>query len=257
MNFRDFFLLVDTQARLSLKSESAKLYLSFLWWILEPMLFVLAFYFVFNTLLGARQENFLIFLMCAKVPYMWFSKAVTNASGSLTGNKGIIGKVDIVKAIFPYASVQTSIYKELPVVIFLMLMCISQGFLPSLNWLWLIPLIFLLYLMILACSLLSAWLVCYVPDFRMAISMGMLFLMFTSGIFFDIRQLPDATQQLLFTFNPMAFICDGFRQVLMNGQLYNLKQLLILLVVFTLAIALMHYIYKRYSREIAARVLYS
>src|SRR5690606_35730464 len=86
----DFFILVDTKAKMSLKAETSKLYLSFLWWILEPILFVLVFYFVFSALLGNRQENFLLFLMCAKIPYMWFSKSVTSASGSIVGNSGII-----------------------------------------------------------------------------------------------------------------------------------------------------------------------
>jgi lipopolysaccharide transport system permease protein len=39
------------------------------------------------------------------------------------------------------------------------------------------------YLMIVACSLAGACLVCIVRDFSMVIPLGMIFLLFTSGIF--------------------------------------------------------------------------
>lgn len=140
MKALDFIILVDTKAKMSLKAEASKLYLSFLWWLIEPILFVLAFYFVFSVLLQTRQEHFLLFLMCAKVPYMWFSKAVTAASGSIVGNRGIISQIDIPKTIFPYASIQVSLYKEALVFVLLFGMCIYYGYMPSLEWLWLIPL---------------------------------------------------------------------------------------------------------------------
>lgn len=49
MRLKQFFELVDIQARMSLKAEASKLYLSYLWWILEPILYVLVFYFVFDV----------------------------------------------------------------------------------------------------------------------------------------------------------------------------------------------------------------
>lgn len=255
MKLLDFIILVDTRARMGLKAEAAKLYLSFLWWILEPMLFVAIFYFVFSVLLGTREPNFLLFLMCAKIPYMWFSKAVTNAAGSITGNRGIISQVYVSKLIFPYASIQTSVYKEVPVIVFLLAACVYFNYMPSLQWLWLIPLFLTLYLMIIACSLLAALLVCYVEDIRVLISMGMTFLMFTSGVFFDISTIREPVQSYLLTYNPMAFFCDAVRAVLMRQELYNLSHLGKLAALFATAIALLHWLYHTMSRTIAARVV--
>lgn len=255
MKILDFIILVDTKAKMSLKAEASKLYLSFLWWILEPMLFVLAFYFVFSMLLGARQPDFLLFLMCAKVPYMWFSKAVTSASGSIAANRGIISQIDIPKAIFPYASIQITLYKEIPVFLLLFSMCIYYGYLPSLEWLWLIPLFIVMYLMIVTFGLLTAILVCYADDVRMVISMAMLFLMFTSGIFFDISTIREPVQSYLLIFNPLAFMCDGFRKILMDKGLYSIQHLLILFAIFSVATVAFNVLYRRMSRTIAARVV--
>jgi len=251
----DFIILVDTKAKMSLKAEASKLYLSFLWWIIEPMLFVLAFYFVFSVLLQTRQENFLLFLMCAKIPYMWFSKAVTTASASIVGNRGIISQIDISKTIFPYAAIQITVYKEIPVFLLLFSMCAYYGFMPSMEWLLLIPLIVVMYLMIVALGLLTAILVCYADDVRMLINMAMLFLMFTSGVFFDIGDIHQPIQGYLLTYNPLAFLCDGFRKILMHKGTYNLQHLLALLGIFSVAIAGLHLLYRNLSRTLAARVV--
>lgn len=240
---------------MSLKAEASKLYLSFLWWIIEPMLFVLAFYFVFSVLLQTRQENFLLFLMCAKIPYMWFSKAVTTASASIVGNRGIISQIDISKTIFPYAAIQITVYKEIPVFLLLFSMCAYYGFMPSMEWLLLIPLIVVMYLMIVALGLLTAILVCYADDVRMLINMAMLFLMFTSGVFFDIGDIHQPIQGYLLTYNPLAFLCDGFRKILMHKGTYNLQHLLALLGIFSVAIAGLHLLYRNLSRTLAARVV--
>lgn len=251
----DFIILVDTKAKMALKAEASKLYLSFLWWIIEPILFVLAFYFVFSVLLNSRQPDFLLFLMCAKVPYMWFSKAVTSASGSIAGNSGIISQIDIPKAIFPYATVQVSLYKEIPVFFLLFGMCVYYGYMPSWEWLWLIPLFFIMYLLIITFGLITAVMVCYADDVRMIIGMAMLFLMFTSGIFFEIDGVREPVRTYLLTFNPLAFMCDAYRKVLMNKGLYNVQHMLTLLAIFSVSTVSLNFLYRRMSRTIAARVV--
>lgn len=255
MKILDFIILVDTKAKMNLKAEASKLYLSFLWWVIEPALFVLAFYFVFAVLLQTRQEDFLLFLMCAKIPYMWFSKAVTTASGSIVGNKGIISQIDIPKTIFPYAAIQITLYKEIPVFLLLFAMCVYYDYMPTIEWLWLIPLFIVMYLMIVVFGLLTAIFVCYADDVRMLINMAMLFLMFSSGIFFDITTIHQPLQDYLIIYNPLAFLCDGFRKILMHKGTYDIGHLLVLFGIFSAAIAGLHLLYRNMSRTLAARVV--
>jgi lipopolysaccharide transport system permease protein len=255
MKLSDFIVLVDTKARMNLKAEASKLYLSFLWWIIEPILFVLAFYFVFGILLKTGRADFLLFLMCAKIPYMWFSKAVSSAAGSIAGSRGIIAQVDIPKTIFPYATIQVTAYKEIPVMLMLMGLCMIYGYMPGWDWLWLIPLIFVLYLLIVLFSLIFALLVCYADDVRMLISMLMLFLMFVSGIFFDITDISQPMQGYLMIFNPLTFVCDSYRKVLMHKGSYSMVHLWWLIAFCLTGIAIMHFVYRKLSRSIASRVV--
>lgn len=256
MNLFGFITLVDLQARMSLKAEASRLYLSYLWWMIEPVLFVLIFYLVFEVLLKSGRENFLLFLVTGKIPFLWFSKSVTSASNSIVANKGLIGQVDMPKAFFPYVSIQESLYKQWVVFLVMFGVVIGFGYLPEWNWLMLIPLMVVQYGLIVLCSLLGAFLVSFVGDFRMIISMGMMFLMFLSGVFWDVNSIANpATRQIVFDLNPVAFLIDAYRQVLMEHTLYNMHHLAILAGLVMLGLVLSHQLLHKASRVIAARVV--
>ena len=256
MNLIQFVSIVDVQAKMSLKAEASRLYLSYLWWVLEPILYVLVFYLVFEVLLRTGKQNFLLFLILGKIPFLWFSKSVVTASNSIVQNKGLIAQLSINKTLFPYISIQESLYKQWVVFIVMLVLVLAYGLNITSVWLWLVPLILVQYLLIVLCSLIGSLLVSFVADFRILISMGMMFLMFASGIFWDINDISSpAMRDAMMTYNPLAFILDSYRQVLMHQQLYDTSHLLSLAGIFLAGIILMHYTYKRLSPVISEKVL--
>lgn len=241
---------------MGLKAESSRFVLSYLWWVFEPILFVMIFYFVFEILLKAGRENFLLFLFCGKVPFLWFSKSVTTASNSIVQNRGIINQIDMPKALFPYISVHEALYKEWVVFLILFAVVIFYGGSPSLHWLWLLPLFLIQYGLILVCSMLGALCVCFVGDFRMLINMGMMFLMFTSGVFWDINKISSVRlRDMVMTWNPIAFLLDAYRQVLMFGSEYDLSHLAALAGWICTGVILMHLILHKFSKQIAEKAV--
>ena len=220
MPLLQYLTLMDTMARMNLRADASRYYFGYIWWILEPLLYVAVFYVVFNVILDSRRLDFLVFLMCGKLAFIWFSKSVNQASNSILSNKSLIGKLNISKTLFPLAVIQEGLYKQATVFLLLFAVLLAYGYMPSANWFALVPIIGVNYLMIVACSLVGACLVCMMRDISMVIGLAMIFLMFTSGIFWDVRDLgdPDKTA-LLLAVNPLAFIIDAYRQVLMYNQL--------------------------------------
>jgi len=210
---------MDTMARMSLKADASRYFLGYIWWVLEPLLYVAVFYVVFELILQNRQENFLVFLMVGKLAFIWFSKSINQASRSIVVAQGLIAKIDIPKVLFPLATIHEGLYKQASVFVLLFIVLWMNGFAVNASWLWLPPLMLVSYLMIVAASLIGAFLVCLAFDFSMFISLGMIFLMFTSGVFWDVRSLTDpAMIQTVLTLNPLAFVLDAYRQVLMYGM---------------------------------------
>ena len=165
MTLTQYLRLVDVQARMMLKKDAARLRLGYLWWVLEPLLWVGVFYLVFNTILdsaGRSGIDFLVFLTCGKFAFIWFSRTVTQASGSVVANSSLVSKVDLPKTLFPMAAVQESLYRQSTVYALMFAMLIACGYPPTWSWLWLLPILATYYLMIVACSLAGAYLVCLV-----------------------------------------------------------------------------------------------
>lgn len=243
---------------MNLKAEASRFILSYLWWAIEPLLFVLVFYFVFDVLLDSGRADFLLFLVCGKIPFMWFQKSVTSASNSIVQNKGLINQIDMPKSLFPYVSVHEALYKQWAVFVVLFCVVMFYGYMPALHWLWLIPVLIVQYFLILACSLLAALCVSFISDFRMLINMVMLFLLFASGIFWDINRIVDTqSRSLLLACNPIAFLVDAYRQVLMYDAVYDIQHLFILGVVTMTGLLVMHVVMHKMSKTIAAKVVNS
>ena len=196
--------------------------------------------------------------MCGKLTFIWFSKSVVQASRSIVASKGLIGKIDLPKSLFPLASVQEGMYRQLAVFALLLSYLALQGYAPSATWLWLLPVLLVQYLLIVLASLVGAYLVCLVFDFTLVIGLAMTFLLFTSGIFWDVRALPDPQMaQWVLNLNPLAFLIDAYRQVLMYGQVPDLAHLTVLAVVIgALSLAVLAG-YRRSSQFLALRVITS
>lgn len=218
MTFRHYLSLVDTMARLSLRADAARYFFGYIWWVLEPLLYVAVFYVVFEMVLQNRREDFLVFLMCGKLTFIWFSKSVNQASRSIVNGRGLIGKIRVPKSLFPLAVIQEGLYKQASVFLLLFAVVLANGYPLTASWGWLLPVALVNYLLIVACSLVAAYLVCLAFDFHVMVSMGTIFLLFVSGIFWDPRALPDpGVTELILAINPLAFLIDAYRQVLMAG----------------------------------------
>ncbi len=152
--------------------------------------------------------------------------------------------------------VQEGLYKQMAVFTLLGLVLLGNDYAVGPGWLLVLPIAFVNYLMIVACALWGAILVCFVRDFSMVISLGMIFLMFTSGVFWDARALADPEMTaLVLGLNPLAFILDAYRQVLMYQAPVDLAHLALIglgsLVLGGLALLLM----QRRGQLLALRAL--
>lgn len=256
MTLTQYAVLVDTMARMSLKADAARYFFGYIWWLLEPLLYVVVFYVVFELILQNRRDDFLVFLMCGKLSFIWFSKSVSQASRSIFVGRGLIGNVDISKTLFPMASIQEGLYKQASVFALLFLVLMFNGYPVNPSWGWLLPLILVNYIVIVACSLVGAYLVCFMYDFNVFINLGMIFLLFTSGIFWDPRGLPDpAATELVLTLNPIAFLVDAYRQILMAGVAPDLAHLAAIGAGFGLLAWAMVLLIRRSSQFLALKVI--
>lgn len=258
MTLRQYLSLCDVYARMMLKANASRYRLGVLWWFLEPLLWVGVFYVVFNLILdsGKRSGDFILFLACGKFAFIWFSKAVVSASSSIVNGSGLVGKINVPKSLFVIAAVQETVYRQVTVYLLLLVILVLAGIWPGATWLLMIPVALVMYLLILACGMVAACLVCWIRDFQQVIPLLMTFLLFTSGIFWDINEIADRDKaELLMMVNPMAFMIDAHRQVLMYGAVPDMLNLAAIGLVSVLTILGALWYMHRFSQYIALKVL--
>ena len=208
--------LIIYRALADFRSEVSRMYLGVLWWFLEPILYVMVFYVVFGLGFLRHSHQYVPFLLCGLIVWKWLDSTVRTASGTVAQSVSIMSQVYLPKIVFPLITVMTNFIKFLIILAVYLLFLWLYGEHAQLSWLWLLALIPLQLLLVTALAALAAGLVPLVPDTRHAISYGMTFLFFASGIFFDPAELSEAARRIL-DVNPVLHLIALYRSVLLEG----------------------------------------
>jgi lipopolysaccharide transport system permease protein len=225
VNSLRFWQLVVVKIRMNLKSEAAKNQLNYVWWLLEPALFIAVYYVVFGILLNSRTDNFIAFCICGKIPFLWLARSLGNASNSLVSGGGLMNQIDIPKLFFPVITIGQDLVKTFVVFIIMLSIMWGMGYQPSLAWLAIIPVALMQLLFISSLAIVFASLIPFLPDLRFIVQTFTMLMMFASGIFYDPVQLLLPEHLDLFMLNPLAAAINMYRGIIMEGLLPDWSQL--------------------------------
>lgn len=241
-----FWDLVWTKARLNLKSEASQNHLRYLWWILDPVLYMTVFYVVFGLLMERGGPGFIAYLLTGLVPFQWFAKTVQHTSNSIVAGKGLMHKVRISPLFFPLVGIVQNTGKQLLVFVMLAIFLILYGLPPTMHWLAFIPVVLVQLLLMTVVSCLLAMIVPFVRDLTNLVPTGIQFLLFASGIFYTTERIPEEWRSLFFL-NPMANILYQYRLVLVENQWPDWSSLGWVTLGCGLGLVLVVFLYRRFE----------
>ena len=208
-------ILYKTYAEL--KFEAQRTYVGVLWWIFEPIMFMLIFYFVFAVVFERGTENFVPFLLIGLTAFHWLQSTVTQASWAIISNRPLIQQVHVPKFVFPTVVVLSTTAKFAIVFCLLLIYLVVYGI--PVAWEWLYSLVCLANMLLLTTGMafLASSVTPFVPDIRILIDNGFRGLFFLSGIFYEISSLPPGLAEWL-RLNPIALVIEDLRDALLYHQ---------------------------------------
>lgn len=212
-----YFELVLYKGLADLNSEASRAYIGFVWWVMEPLLYMAAFYVAFGLGVRGGGAHMLFFLLCGLVPWKWFASAVSNGGHTIQNNVGLIQQIYLPKYVLPWIVLVTSGVKFLIILGLLLVLGLFAGKGITLAWVALPVLVAVEMVFAVAAGSFAAAIVPLLPDLGLIIDNGLIVMMFLSGIFFNVKTL-SPTVRMLIEINPMVTIIDGFRSVLIDGQ---------------------------------------
>lgn len=214
-----------------------------LWSFLNPlfMLAVYTFFFavVFKSRWGATpgggEESktlFAVLLFAGMIVHSLFAEVLNRAPSLILGNVNYVKKVVFPLEILPVISMGSALFHSaVSLGVLLLVFVFFNGFLH-----WTVVFLPLIFLPLVILTLGFAWMLSslgvFVRDVGQTIGLAMTVMMFLSPVFYPITSLPERLRPWMLA-NPLTFIIEQARAVLIWGQMPNWSGLLIYTAVST------------------------
>jgi lipopolysaccharide transport system permease protein len=190
------------------------------WAVVRPLLTMAVFTIVFGRLAGLPSDGatpYAVMVFAGMLPWFLFAGILGDASGSLVGNAGLIGKVYFPRLIIPTASAVVALVDFAINLAILLAVMGWYGALPGWRALLLPGFVALAVLASLGPALLVTALNVKYRDFRYIIPFLVQFGLYVSPVGFSSAVVPEAWR-FWYSLNPVVGVIDGFRWCLLGGE---------------------------------------
>lgn len=194
----------------------------FAWLILQPLMLLAVYAFVFTTIFKARipglgPDAFVPYLAIAFWPWTAFSESVLKASNVVTANAALIGKVSFRTELLPLSAVTATFLMHMAGYAAVLIVLQLMG--TDIQWLGLLPalvVLVFLYLFAVGLSLFFSALHVFIRDLGQMLPPLMTFWFFMSPILYSPSLLPEHLAGLM-NYNPMTWFVSRLRDSLLSG----------------------------------------
>lgn len=210
-----------------LKARYKNSILGVAWSWMNPLLMMVVYTVVFNILAGrSNLPNYPVFLLCALLPWNFFSTAVSQATNSIVDAAPLIKKVYFPREVLPIAAVLSNMVNFLISLPIFFLLALVLGN-PITGWALLFPVTLVIQVMFtLGVGFITATLNVFYRDTRLIMDVLLLAWFFLTPIFYPLTTVPDRyvlwgvpvnVRAWLLRLNPMASIISSYRDLLYWG----------------------------------------
>lgn len=235
------------------KANSARTYLGFLWWIIDPILYMAVFYVLVHIILQRGGPDYPVFLFCALIPLKWTISCIVDSTTAISSKGGIIQQVYVPKFIFILVRLGINTLKFFigSVMLFFFLFFYGVSFSSYMLFYPVLMLIHMLFLV--SIMILMAHIGVFFRDIKNMMQYGTRMLFYLSPVLYSISSVPINLQSLLYI-NPLTSVIISYRNILLYGQQPTWSYLAVIFVVsmvlLYIGLKLIHTYEKKYAKVI-------
>lgn len=200
-----------------LKSQVAGSYLGWMWWVLDPLLFMLVYSFVAVYVFGSRVEHFPLFVFLGLTIWNFFGTTVEGCIGIINSYSAVTKKTYIPKFILVLMKEFENLIKMFISIGISLIAIIVLNIPITWNILWFIPILFVYFILTFGAATICAYLGVFVSDLSHVISILMRFLFYLSAVFYTLDRFGENLLSVYNMICPTGFIIVQIRNVMMYG----------------------------------------
>lgn len=223
-NISRYKAYMDYSAISALRADVSDSYLNWLWWIFDPLLFMMVYTFVSVVVFGSKEPHMIPFIFVGYSVWIFFSNCISQSVKIVRANKSILSRVYLPKYILLGSMLRENLIKYLISIVLCFIIALADHVHFSLYVLWFPVLVLCLMLLIFGLSCILLHLGVYLKDLSNIIRVILRLIMYLSGIFYNIVQrVPKPYGSLLLNMNPVAMYMNEMRNVILYQTAPRLK----------------------------------
>lgn len=193
-----------------------------LWAVLNPLLLMSTYVFVFGFVLKARfpgdssSAGYLLNFLAGLVPWLGVNEALARAPFSMLENRNIVKKVVFPLEILPAIPILTGFVTQVTALALLFFGYVAVKGLPPASAFWLGPLLVLQAVMMMGVAWLFAAIGVFLRDLGQIIAFLLSLIFFLSPICYPESALPAGARAFL-QYSPVYYLVSSYRRVLIDG----------------------------------------
>lgn len=237
----------------NLKIRHQNMVLGYLWWILNPLLWVLVYWFLVVLIFNRGEPNYPLFLSCAILPWRAFSVSISQSITAVSSQESIIKQVSFPKSVLPISIVLSNSVNLLFSILVLICIALAYGILPTIN-LGFLPLIIIIQLIFtFGIAFLISIVGVYFVDIKNMMQFILRIWLYLSPSLYSIERIPEKFQTI-FMLNPFAPIFMSYRDVIMHGRMPAIGPLFIAFAIAAMTLMLGFWLFSGQEPKLAKMV---
>ncbi|QIR39713.1 ABC transporter permease [Tolypothrix sp. PCC 7910] len=205
------------------------------WTLINPLLQLVVFAFVFQVILPAGIPRYASFTFTGLLVWNWFSSSLYQATGVIIANRPLIRQPGFPLAILPIVTTTTGLIHFLLALPVLIIFLLVDGIQLKTVVLFLPILQALQFLLTVCLAYLLAALNVSLRDTQHTLGVILQLLFYVTPIFYDIKNVPP-TFHFFYNLNPMVHIISAYRAVLIQGTQPDWQSLGIIAIIMSICL---------------------
>lgn len=209
-------------SKCDLKSEVANSYLNWLWWILDPLCFMLVYLFIAVVVFRKSEPYFPVYVFIGLTLWNFFSKIMSSSVIMIKKNKGLLSKVYLPRYMLVLHSMM--VYGIKMMISWALVLCLLVIYRVPLDCkvLYFFPILCTFAVVVFGCGTILLHFGVFVEDLANIVTVLLRLTMYLSGIFYSIRKLvPAPYNKMILYANPVAFCIDAVRESVLYQRTPN------------------------------------
>lgn len=228
-NIKKYYKYAIRSAKAELKSEVADSYLNWLWWVIEPLSFMLIYSLIFGTIMKRGGDEFKIFVLLGLTIWEFFNRMITGSVKLIIDNRDLVTKVYLPKYILLLSKSFTYLFKMAISFCICLLMMLVTGVEFNIYMLFIIPIVIIAYILAFGIGMILMHFGVTLNDLANLTTIGLKMLFYLSGVFYNIKKTfgnsaifgKKIIDDILLYGNPIAFCMQQTRDVTLSNMFPN------------------------------------